>query len=217
MPGWWSPSARHPARARPQPVAQQLWNLTTAGLAAAAELGRPVREMGGTARDAAKAGAAHALAVTDTIDAFRQSPPLATKPIARRGTDTGVPSLPAQARQVPVRPPGLGHLRGWESEVALPVTGTFATPSKGSLRADAVLTAPEDGVPVLFVEVDNHTEPAAVVAAKIERYQKFFQRQVKDHRGRDVAMWSTLWEDSGRGRFPPVALVSPGTSARRRA
>ncbi|WP_260848451.1 replication-relaxation family protein [Streptomyces sp. SLBN-118] len=70
-----------------QPVAQQLWNLTTAGLAAAAaELGRPVREMGGTARDAAKAGAAHALAVTDTIGAFRQSPPLATRPVARRGT-----------------------------------------------------------------------------------------------------------------------------------
>ncbi|MEV8211128.1 hypothetical protein AB0P40_39730 [Streptomyces sp. NPDC079189] len=36
----------------------QLGNLTTAGLAAAAvELDRPVREMGGTAREAAKAGA----------------------------------------------------------------------------------------------------------------------------------------------------------------
>lgn len=185
-----------------RPVALQLWNLTTAGLAAAAsELGRPVKEMGGTAREAAKAGAAHALAVTDTIDAIRQSPPLATKPVARRTT------VPAQGRELPARPAGLGHLRGWETEVALPVTGTFAAPSKGSLRADGVLTAPEDGVPVLFVEVDNHTEPAAVVARKIERYQKFFQRQVKDHRGRDVAMWSTLWEDSGRGGFPPVALV----------
>ncbi|MFF3249079.1 hypothetical protein ACFYWY_36355 [Streptomyces sp. NPDC002870] len=134
-----------------QPVAQQLWNLTPAGLAAAAaELGRPVREMGGTARGAAKAGAAHALAVTDTIDAFRQSPPLATKPIARRPMDTGVPGLPAQPRGVPVRPPGLGHLRGWETEVALPVTGTFATPTKA--------------------------EPAAVVARKIERYQKCVTR-----------------------------------------
>lgn len=54
-----------------QPVTQQLWNLTPAGLAAAAaELDRPVREMGGTAREAAKAGAAHALRVTDTIDAL---------------------------------------------------------------------------------------------------------------------------------------------------
>ncbi|WUW19293.1 hypothetical protein OG521_00240 [Streptomyces sp. NBC_01463] len=29
-----------------------------------------------------------------------------------------------------------------------------------------MLQAPEDGVPVLFVGVDNHTEPAAVVARK---------------------------------------------------
>ncbi|MFD5065731.1 replication-relaxation family protein, partial [Streptomyces sp. NPDC058394] len=185
-----------------RPVRRDLWNLTTAGLAAAAsELGRPVREMGGTARDAAKAGAAHALAVTDTIDAFRQSPPLPTKPVARRTT------RPAPDRVLPVRPRGVGHLRGWETEVALPVTGTFTTPARGSLRADAVLTAPEDLVPVLFVEVDNHTEPAAVVASKIDRYQRFFRRQVKNDRGRDVPLWSTLWDDSGRGGFPPVALV----------
>ncbi|MFI5635150.1 replication-relaxation family protein [Streptomyces sp. NPDC051664] len=185
-----------------RPVRRDLWNLTTAGLAAAAsELGRPVREMGGTARDAAKAGAAHALAVTDTIDAFRQSPPLPTKPVARRTT------RPAPERVLPVRPRGLGHLRGWETEVALPVTGTFTTPARGSLRADAVLVAPEDQVPVLFVEVDNHTEPAAVVASKIDRYRRFFDRQVKNDRGREIALWSTLWDDSGRGGFPPVALV----------
>ncbi|MBK3589529.1 hypothetical protein JHN49_40120, partial [Streptomyces sp. MBT57] len=65
-----------------RPVWRDLWNLTRAGLASAAtELGRPVKEIGGTARDAAKAGA---LAVTDTIDAFRQYPPKPTKPIARR-------------------------------------------------------------------------------------------------------------------------------------
>ncbi|MDX3771748.1 MULTISPECIES: replication-relaxation family protein [unclassified Streptomyces] len=190
------------AGANGRPVRRDLWNLTTAGLSAAAsELGRPVREMGGTARDAAKAGAAHALAVTDTIDAFRQSPPLPTKPVARRTT------RPVPERVLPVRPRGLGHLRGWETEVALPVTGTFTTPARGSLRADAVLTAPEDQVPVLFVEVDNHTEPAAVVAAKIDRYSRFFRRQMKNDRGRDVALWSTLWDDSGRGGFPPVALV----------
>ncbi|MFD5065497.1 replication-relaxation family protein [Streptomyces sp. NPDC058394] len=196
-----------------RPVRRDLWNLTTAGLAAAAsELGRPVREMGGTARDAAKAGAAHALAVTDTIDAFRQSPPLPTKPVARRTT------RPVPERVLPVRPRGLGHLRGWETEVALPVTGTFTTPARGSLRADAVLTAPEDLVPVLFVEVDNHTEPAAIVAAKIERYRRFFGRQVKSDRGRDVPLWSTLWDDSDRGGFPPVALVftkDVGAQARR--
>ncbi|MGN9796363.1 replication-relaxation family protein [Streptomyces sp. OZ13] len=185
-----------------RPVRHDLWNLTTAGLAAAAsELGRPVRGMGGTARDAAKAGAAHALAVTDTIDAFRQSPPLPTKPVARRTTK------PPKQRVLPVRPQGLGHLRGWETEVALPVAGTFTAPAKGSLRSDAVLIAPEDDVPVLFVEVDNHTEPAEVVARKIVRYREFFRRQVKDHRGRDIPLWSTLWDESGRGGYPPVALV----------
>ncbi|MEE4590008.1 alpha/beta fold hydrolase [Streptomyces antimycoticus] len=69
-----------------RPVTRQLWNLTTAGLAAAAsELGRPVKEMGGTAREAAKAGAAHALAVTDTIDAIRQLAPLPTPPFRSSG------------------------------------------------------------------------------------------------------------------------------------
>ncbi|MGW7620814.1 replication-relaxation family protein [Streptomyces antimycoticus] len=185
-----------------RPVTRQLWNLTTAGLSAAAsELGRPVKEMGGTAREAAKAGAAHALAVTDTIDAIRQSAPLPTQPVSRRS------AAPVPRRQLPARPAGLGHLGGWETEVALPVVGTFTAPGKGSLRADAVLQAPEDGVPVLFVEVDNHTEPAATVAAKIDRYRRFFQRKVKDHQGRDVELWSTVWEDSGRGGYPPLALV----------
>lgn len=155
-----------------QPVTEQLWNLTTVGLAAAAtELDRPLREMGGTARDAAKAGAAHALKVTDTIDAFRQSEPLPTKPVTRTKPAAAVPAqLVASAV---TRPQGLGKLRGWTTEVALPVAGTFTAPGRGSLRADAVLTAPEDGVPVLFVEVDNHTEPPAQVADKIARYRRF--------------------------------------------
>src|SRR5262249_20294171 len=43
-------------------VSEQLWNLTTAGLAVAAtELDRPLGEMGGTAREAARAGATHAV------------------------------------------------------------------------------------------------------------------------------------------------------------
>ncbi|MEU0163686.1 replication-relaxation family protein [Streptomyces sp. NPDC006261] len=184
-----------------RPVWRDLWNLTTAGLASAAtELGRPVKEIGGTARDAAKASAPHALAVTDTIDAFRQSPPQPTKPVARR-------TAPAPVRELPTRPPGLGHLRGWETEVPLPVSGTFTTPARGSLRADAVLTAPEAGVPVLFVEVDNHTEPDAVVARKIESYRRFFQRTTKDHRDRPVPFWQSLWDPSDRDGHPPLALV----------
>ncbi|MGK5448177.1 replication-relaxation family protein, partial [Streptomyces radiopugnans] len=56
-------------------VSEHLWNLTPAGLeAAAAVLDRPAKEMGGTARNAA-AGAPHARKVTDVIDAFLQTPP----------------------------------------------------------------------------------------------------------------------------------------------
>ncbi|MBX9399409.1 replication-relaxation family protein [Streptomyces sp. TRM72054] len=173
-----------------QPVTEQLWNLTTAGLAAAAtELDRPLREMGGTARDAAKAGAAHALKVTDTIDAFRQSEPLPTNPVGRARQTHAADGIPAQSvRQTVVRPPGLGKLRGWQTEVAPPVVGTITAPGRGSLRADAVLTAPEDGVPVLFVEVDNHTEPPTQVADKIARYRRFFQRREGPPRPRRAAV-----------------------------
>ncbi|MFF3253853.1 replication-relaxation family protein [Actinacidiphila glaucinigra] len=124
-------------------------------------------------------------------------------PVARRGT------LPAAGltKPLPPRPPGLGTLHGWHTEVALPVTGTFTTPGKGSLRADAVVTAPEAGLPVLFVEVDNGTEPPAKVADKIVRYRRFFQRTVKDLSGQQVPLWSTIWQASGRGGFPPVAFV----------
>lgn len=48
-----------------------------------------------------------------------------------------------------------------------PVTGMFTIPAMGSVRVDAVLTVPEDLVPVLLVEVGDHTELAAVVAVEI--------------------------------------------------
>ncbi|WP_431964136.1 replication-relaxation family protein [Actinacidiphila sp. bgisy160] len=82
----------------------------------------------------------------------------------------------------------------------LPVTGTFTAPGRGSLRADLVLSAPQGPVPVRFVEVDNHTEPAAVLADEIAHYHRFFQRTRNGHRVDDqVPLWSTRWDDSGRG------------------
>ncbi|WP_425508666.1 replication-relaxation family protein [Streptomyces genisteinicus] len=111
------------------PVSQDLWSLTPAGQAAAAtELERPVQELGATGRAAAQAGAAHQLAVTDVIDVIRQSPPLPTRPVPRRTAG------PVPQRELPVRPRGIGHLRGWTTDVPLPGTG--------HLRADAVLVAP---------------------------------------------------------------------------
>lgn len=89
-----------------RPVGEQLWNLTTAGLAASAtELDRPPSEMGGTAREAARAGAAHAVKVTDTIDAFFQSPLLPTRPVARRGA----PATRKPMNPLPARPQGLAR------------------------------------------------------------------------------------------------------------
>ncbi|MFF9788604.1 hypothetical protein GTW98_10945 [Streptomyces sp. SID8375] len=66
---WWSrPGSAGRTNANGNLVTETLWNLTGPGLeAAAAVLDRPVREMGGTARGAARSGAKHAVKVTDTL------------------------------------------------------------------------------------------------------------------------------------------------------
>ncbi|MGK5497278.1 replication-relaxation family protein [Streptomyces sp. URMC 125] len=76
----------------------------------------------------------------------------------------------------------------WSTEVGLSVTGTFASPGKGSPRADAVVVVPE-GAAVLFVEVDNGTQDPAIVAAKLDRYRVFSHRTTKTTQGRQVSMW----------------------------
>ncbi len=192
-------------------VSEKLWNLTTAGLAAASVvLDREVKEMGGTAKASVPSGAPHARKVTDTITAFLQPAWEPTRPVVRKNQPPR--PVPAQTTVAePTRPAGLGTLAGWETEVVLPVSGTLTAPSKGSPRADAVLTAPEAGVPVLFVEVDNGTEPREIVAGKIHKYRRFFRRTVKDTDGRDIPMWQTLYSDHSRDHnragYPPVAFV----------
>ncbi|WP_336054329.1 hypothetical protein [Streptomyces sp. CA2R101] len=90
-------------------VFEKLGNLTGPGLeAAAAVLDRPVREMGGTARGAARSGAKHAVKVTDTLAAFLQTPPEPTRPVPRKQTQTATnaPSstLTGYAPPLPPRP-----------------------------------------------------------------------------------------------------------------
>ncbi|MGW2585407.1 replication-relaxation family protein [Streptomyces virginiae] len=187
-------------------ITEKLWSLTTPGLEAAAHaLERPVREMGGTARAAAASGAKHALKVTQTLAAFVQQPVEPTEaPVARTRT---VP------RQAPLRrrPPGLGPLSAWSTEVTLPTGGTFTSPARGSLRADAVFALPGAPVPLLFLEVDNGTETRAEVADKLARYARFFARTEKGRPdgGRDRPLWRTVWTapDDGREPHPPVAIV----------
>ncbi|MFF9884215.1 MULTISPECIES: hypothetical protein [Streptomyces] len=49
-------------------------------------------------------------------------------------------------------PAGLGTIASYATEVALPATGTWSNPGRGAAQADIVITAPEDGVLLLFVE-----------------------------------------------------------------
>ncbi|MEU1661828.1 hypothetical protein ABZ527_38000 [Streptomyces griseofuscus] len=62
-------------------------------------------------------------------------------------------------------PAGLGAIASCATEVALPATGTWSNPGKGGAQADIVITASEEGVPPLFVEIDNCFESAQVFAA----------------------------------------------------
>ncbi|MFI5868361.1 replication-relaxation family protein [Streptomyces sp. NPDC051546] len=198
-------------------VTEKLWSLTPAGLEAASHaLERPLKEMGGTARAAAASGAKHALRVTDTLAAFVQQPIEPTAgPVAARSS-----APPPQRVPLRGRPPGLGPLAAWSTEVTLPTGGTFTTPAKGSLRADAVYALPGEAVPLLFVEVDNGTETRAEVADKLVRYAKFFARTEKprpdqgDRKPR--RLWRTVWtapeNEPGWGQpdsqpHPPVAIV----------
>ncbi|MFD4130547.1 replication-relaxation family protein [Streptomyces globisporus] len=104
----------------------------------------------------------------------------------------------------------LKELTDW-TEVPLPATGTWNAPGKGGAQADVVLTAPQDQVPLLFIEVDNCHETAEELAAKLEKYARFFRRRVKDTDGQERPMWCTRWtvpeQRYGEMPHPPVLLV----------
>lgn len=193
----------------------KLWGLTPLGLDAAAEvLGRPMGELGGTARGAARSGAPHAMSVNETIIAFTRTPLAATRPVPRQGASgtvsaTVAPGAPAEASVAGLDGAGIGSVRSWSTEVALNLPS--AGRNRTGVRADAVLQAPEGGVPVLMVEVDNCTESGDVLAAKFDKYLRFFRLKTKEQ-GRDVPVWRTLYPATGREGYPPIAVVfNPGT------
>ncbi|MFF1257449.1 replication-relaxation family protein [Streptomyces sp. NPDC058321] len=145
--------------------------LTAAGLAAAAvELGRAPEEMGGLPKGAGRTGAAHAMTVNETVLALiRPQPDLSLI--------EGEPDeVLAAARTAAEAPSGVGTIASYATEVALPVSGTWKSPGLGSARADAVVTAPEHRMPLLFIEADNCHEDAVTIAAKFDRYARFYQR-----------------------------------------
>ncbi|GGP00259.1 replication-relaxation family protein [Wenjunlia tyrosinilytica] len=185
---------------------QTLRNLTPKGLQAASyELHRPPTEMGSTARGAGSSGASHPMAVNETVIAMlRPKPNLARL--------TGEPAEAVAAARVAVDAPGgIGTIASYWTEVSLPATGTWNAPGKGGAQADIVLTAPQDDVPLLFIEVDNCHETAEEIADKLEKYARFFKRRMKDTDGRERPMWRTRWTVPA-GRIgdvpqPPVLLV----------
>ncbi|MDX2629781.1 replication-relaxation family protein [Streptomyces scabiei] len=183
-----------------------LRNLTLKGLQAASyELRRPVTEMGSTARGAGSSGASHPMAVNETVIAMLRPKPN----MARLIVDP--PHVQAAAQAAVDGPDGIGTIASYWTEVSLPATGTWNAPGKGGAQADIVLTAPQDGVPLLFIEVDNCHETAEELADKLEKYARFFKRKVKDTDGRERPMWRTRWSApdtwSGDKAHPPVLLV----------
>ncbi|MFF2721358.1 replication-relaxation family protein [Streptomyces sp. NPDC058011] len=183
-----------------------LRNLTVKGLEAASyELRRPVSEMGSTARGAGSSGASHPMSVNETVIALLRPKPN----LARLADDP--PHVQAAAQAAVDTPPGIGTIASFWTEVPLPATGTWNAPGKGGAQADLVLTAPQDGVPLLFIEVDNCHETPEELADKLQKYARFFRRKVKDTDGRERPMWRTRW-DAPAGRpgdvpHPPVLLV----------
>ncbi|MEW1605601.1 replication-relaxation family protein [Streptomyces sp. NPDC093808] len=188
------------------PGGDTLRNLTPMGLKAAArELRRPVGEMGDPARGAGRTGASHPMTVNEAVLALLHPKPDLSQ-LAREPAD-----VRAAAQTAVDAPAGLGTIASYATEVALPATGTWSNPGKGGAQTDIVITAPEDGVPLLFVEIDNCFESAQVLAAKIDKYMRFCQRKVKDTGGTERPMWRTRWwaPDGRRGDqpHPPLLLV----------
>ncbi|MFF3929208.1 hypothetical protein [Streptomyces hirsutus] len=48
-------------------------------------------------------------------------------------------------------------------------------------------------MPLLFIEVGNCTEGAVLIAAKFDKYARFFKRKEKDTDGIEKPLWRTRW------------------------
>ncbi|MFG2367643.1 replication-relaxation family protein [Streptomyces mirabilis] len=155
--------------------------LTAAGLAAAAiDLDREPEERGGMPKSVGRSGASHPMTVNETVNALiRPKPDL--------DLVAGEPAEAVAAAQAAVdAPKGIGTITSYATEVALPVKGTWKNPAIGSARADVVVIAPDDDVPLLFFEVDNCTEEVVLIAAKFDKYARFFKRKEKDTEGIEI-------------------------------
>lgn len=112
---------------------------------------------------------------------------------------------------------GVGDITSWRTEVP----HALASSGKQNVRADAVLRAPEAGVPLLMVEVDLNTEPVERLADKLAVYAALYRRRVNDPAAPGdwtarrsgaslVPYWETLYPDTGLPGWPPLAFVFTG-------
>ncbi|MFD9586171.1 replication-relaxation family protein [Streptomyces sp. NPDC059980] len=85
----------------------------------------------------------------------------------------------------------MGWVGSWSTEV--PLAAPASRSGRAGVRADAVFTAPEAGLPVLFVEVDNCTEPPETLEAKFEKYLRNFRLTTKSSVGDDMPLWRTRY------------------------
>ncbi|MFI6448474.1 replication-relaxation family protein [Kitasatospora sp. NPDC050543] len=110
----------------------------------------------------------------------------------------------------------IGTIADWITEAPHPL------PGERNQFADAVLTAPADGVPVLLVEVDLHNETPEFIAAKFERYAEYFALTYNDpkHDGhhseaKKLKTWRRKYPMmAGSDSLPPIALVLGGAGPR---
>ena len=196
-----------------QAVTEKLWVLTPSGVrAAAALLRRPPREVTAPALTAAaQAGAAgHALDVTDTVASLLQIQPEPTRPVPR--TD----HPPRPRRPAPARPRGLGTLASVRTHVALPTTGSWTSPGRGSLVADVLVPVPVPGEQLFVVLVDDGSDDSAL-AARIAAYAAFCRRTVRDPGSiGEFPMWFDLTPQAPRvwhRSYPPPPLAVITTAA----
>jgi hypothetical protein len=101
----------------------------------------------------------------------------------RRAPAAKEPAEAVAAQAAVDAPKGIGAITSNATEVALPVKGNWKDPAIGSARVGVVVIATADDVPLLFVEVGNRTEEAALIAAKSDKYARFFKRKEKDTDG----------------------------------
>lgn len=114
---------------------------------------------------------------------------------------------------------GIGSIASYATEVALPATGTWKKPGVGSARAHAAVVAPENGVPLLFIEARQLPRGRGDDRREIRQVDAVLPAHREGHRrpgAADVA--HPLERPQAQRKFslamPPVLLVFHQIGAR---